>query len=139
MKRDKFDIAMSNLIRERADWTCERCFTYYPEGNRSGLEHSHIWGRRRHSVRWFPDDGIALCTGCHSFVGSNPDEHKAFARDILGEKRYAALQLKANTTRRWKPWEKVELYAQMKAALKDMKERRAMGHEGRLEFYLEVA
>ncbi len=137
MKRDKFDILMSELIRERADWTCERCNHYYPAGCRGGLEHSHIWGRARHSVRWFPDNGLALCTGCHRFVGSNPDEHKMLARTALGEKRDAALRLRANTPRRWKPWEKVELYTQMKAALKDMQERRAMGHVGRLEFYLE--
>ena len=139
MRRDKFDKLMSDLIRERANWACERCSTYHPVGSRGGLEHSHIWGRRRHSVRWFPDNGLALCTGCHRFIGSNPDEHKELARAILGNERYDALQLKANTTRRWKPWEKVELYAQMKAALKSMQERRAMGLAGRLEFYLEVA
>ncbi len=139
MKRDKFDIAMSNLIRERANWTCERCNTYYPEGQRSGLEHSHIWGRRRHSVRWEPDNGMALCTGCHSFVSSNPDDHKKLARLKFGTRRYNEIRLQANSIRRWNPWEKVELYAQMKAALKDMQERRAMGLTGRLEFYLEIA
>ena len=140
MKRDKFDRLMSNLIRERANWTCERCETYYPEGHRSGLEHSHIWGRAKHSVRWFPDNGLALCTGCHRHMSAHPIEHRALAAHILGWPRYQALHLKSNTTRRWKPWEKDELYKQMKLALKDMEERRAMGHLwGRLEFYLDIA
>ena len=139
MKRDKYDKLMSNLIRERANWTCERCEMYYPEGHRGGLEHSHIWGRRRHSIRWEPDAGIALCTGCHREVGSNHDAHEALARSILGDERYAEMKLLANTTRKWKPWEKDELYVQMKLALKDMEERRSMGHTGRLEFYLEIA
>lgn len=141
MKRDKFDKLMSELIRERAGWACEwpTCGVYYPEGARSGLEHSHFWGRRRNSVRWEPDNGLALCTGHHRYAGSNPYEHKKVVAVLLGEERYAALKLKSNTTRRWKAWEKVALYEQMKAALKDMKERRAMGHAGRLEFYLEAA
>ena len=130
---------MSNLIRERANWTCEWCETYYPEGHRGGLEHSHIWGRARHSVRWLPENGIALCTGHHRYVTAHPIEHQAFALEKLGQERYDALELRANTTRRWKPWEKDELYVQMKDAMADMIERRMMGHTGRLEFYLEIA
>lgn len=141
MKRDKFDKLMSVLIRERVNWVCEwpSCGVHYPQGHRKGLQHSHIWGRRRHSVRWFPDNGAALCTGHHSFVSANPTEHKAFALQLLGQERYDALLLKANVVRKWRPDEKIALYAQMKAALKDMQDRRAMGHTGRLEFYLEAA
>ena len=142
MKRDKYDILMSKLIRERAGWVCEwpTCGVYYPEGTaRRGLEHSHIWGRAKHSVRWFPDNGIALCTGHHRYVTAHPIEHRALAAELLGWPRYEALELKFNTTRRWKPGEKDELYVQMKRALKDMEERRSMGHTGRLEFYLEIA
>ncbi len=139
MKRNKYDRLMSQLIRERADWTCEwpTCGVRYPEGSR-GLEHSHHWGRRRHSVRWAPENGAALCTGHHRYADSNPDEHKTFIRGLLGTDGYDALLLKANTARRWKAWEKAGLYEQMKAALNDMKERRAMGHTGRLEFHLEA-
>ena len=140
MKRDKFDDRMSILIRERDAWTCQwpTCGVVYPEGARGGLEHSHIFGRARHSVRWSPINGIALCTGHHRYAGANPIEHQAFAKEFLGKERYAALKLKANTTKRWTDKQKTELYAQMKSALKDMQERRAMGHMGRLEFYLEA-
>ena len=139
MKRDKYDKLMSNLIRERANWTCEfpTCGKYYPEGERRGIEHSHIWGRRRHSVRWEPDNGICLCTGHHSFVGSNHDEHEALARSILGDERYDSLKLRANTTRRWKPWEKDELHARMKSELSRMEGLRNEGFTGRIDFWLD--
>ena len=137
MKRDKYDILMSKLIRERANWTCERCMKFYPEGHRGGLEHSHIWGRRRHAIRWEPDAGIALCTGCHREVGSNHDMHEELARSVLGDKRYEEMKLLANTTRRWKPWEKVELYTNMKSELTRMEGLRSEGFIGRIDFTLE--
>lgn len=137
MRRDKYDILMSSLIRERANWQCERCKREYPEGHRAGLEHSHIWGRRRHSVRWEPDNGMALCTGCHRYIGANHDEHEALALKILGEERYNEIRLKANTVRRWKAWEKVALYKRMKAELARMKALRMEGVTGRIEFRLD--
>ena len=138
MKRDKFDIAMNNLIRERAGWVCERCGKYYPEGNRGGLEHSHIWGRRRHSVRWEPDNGMALCTGCHRHVSANPRDHETLAISVFGEKRCAEVKVQANSVRRWKPWEKDALHKKMKSELKRMEAMRADGVTGRIEFNLEI-
>lgn len=134
MKRDKFDIAMSDLVRGRANWTCERCHTPYPEGHRRGLECSHIFGRRRHSVRWFPDNCLSLCTGCHRHVSSYPEEHRELAISILGMDRYAALKLKAAETRKWTKLEKDEMYFRMKMELKRMQALRDGGETGRIEF-----
>lgn len=138
MKRDKYDRMMSLLIRERADWICERCGALFPDRGRgaAGLEHSHCWGRRRHSVRWEPDNGIALCTGCHRYVSSYPEVHTRLAEQIFGEKRCGEIRLQANTTRRWKLWEKDELYSKMKSELKRMEALRAQGVTGRIEFEL---
>ncbi len=136
MKRDKFDKMMSDLIRCRANWTCERCGKEYPEGHRGGLEHSHIWGRRRHSVRWEPDNGLALCTGCHRHVSANPIDHEWLAGLRLGKTRCAEIRLQANSVRRWKKWEKDELYEKMKSEFKRMEALRAGGETGRIEFAL---
>ena len=37
MKRDKRDAVFRLLIRERSNWTCERCGCYVPEGERQRL------------------------------------------------------------------------------------------------------
>lgn len=139
MKRDKLDIVFSNLVRERPGWVCERCETYYPEGRRGGLECSHVFGRGRHSVRWDERNAFALCTGCHRFFTAHPAEHHLFALDRMGEDAFSQLRLDSNSLKRRTKNQKEKLYQRLKAALTDMKERRAMGHQGRLEFHLEAA
>ena len=139
MKRDKFDAKFSNLVRERAAWRCEypTCGKHYPLGNTAGLECSHIWGRRRHSVRWEPDNALALCTGHHRHVSAHPIEHHEIAVEKLGSLRCHALERQANSVKRWKPWEKAELYKKMKSELKRMKILRDEGETGRIEFDLD--
>ena len=69
LKRTPADIAFSDCVRERANWTCERCGTYYPEGNRGGLECSHHHSRGNWGIRFDPLNAEALCTGCHFLEG----------------------------------------------------------------------
>jgi len=64
IKRTPADIAFSLCVRERADWTCERCGTKYPEKAR-GLECSHGHTRGKWGVRFCGLNAEALCTGCH--------------------------------------------------------------------------
>ena len=85
IKRWPADIILSNCIRERSNWTCERCERYYPEGHRGGLEHSHYWGRAIKATRWCADNGTALCTGCHAYFTGRPEEHVVWMRTKLGE------------------------------------------------------
>lgn len=67
MKRNKLDILFSTLVRKKANYTCERCHKYYPEGYRRGLDCSHYMGRMNKSTRYDPDNGDCLCRGCHAF------------------------------------------------------------------------
>ena len=68
IKRTPADIAFSKCIRERSDWTCERCGTRYPD-NARGLECSHGHTRGKWGVRFHPLNAEALCTGCHFLEG----------------------------------------------------------------------
>ena len=74
IKRTKWDVVFSNLIRYRDKWTCQRCGRVYPEGSQ-GLHCSHFFGRGTWATRLEEANAMALCFGCHQRVGSNPIDH----------------------------------------------------------------
>lgn len=139
IKIGKLDGLFSKLVRERAGWHCERCMTYFPEGSgRQGLHASHVFGRGKHSVRWNPKNAFSLCMGCHLYFTAHPLLHHEFAVEKLDMTEFDALKLESNIVKQWTEKQKTELHQRLKDALTDMKLRRAMGHTGRLEFYLEA-
>lgn len=136
VKLDKRDRLFSKLIRERVNWTCQRCGRYHPEGQRQSLHCSHIFSRRKRSVRWHPDNAVAHCFACHQYLGENPIEFAAWAEGILGEHRMALLRSLAGQMQKWTKPQLEDLYQDMKAAHEDMVARRNSGETGRLEFEL---
>lgn len=136
MKRDKHDAAFSNLVRERADWHCENCKKYYPEGARAGLECSHFFTRSRKSTRWHPLNAAAHCTKCHFDLGGNPLKFADWIRDYLGRAKSGELSEANHAIVRWRKRDMEELYAEMKSELLRMKHLRAEGVRGRIEFDL---
>lgn len=134
MKRSKLDIVFSKLVRERAEWTCERCSKSYPHGVRQGLDCSHFYGRRHRSTRWHPDNAFAHCRGCHQYLGSNPALFNKFARDHLGETRYDWLMLRHNQTTKYTRPELEEMYVHYKAQLAYLERRRMQGETGYIDF-----
>jgi hypothetical protein len=134
LKRTKLDKVISNLVRERSQWTCERCQKYYPEGSRGGLECSHYYGRRGLSTRWHPDNLTAFCTGCHFHMGGARDEYTAFLRKALGDTRFDELVLRGNKPRKYTPQEREEMYVHYKAQLEYLERRRRDGETGVIEF-----
>lgn len=134
MKRDKFDKLFSDSVRERDNWTCTRCGTYYPEGRRQGLHCSHIFSRRHRSTRWEPLNAVAHCFKCHEYLGGNPVLFHFWAREYLGpyvldmliEKHHQIIKLTKN--------DKIELYAHQKAEYARMLRERAAGATGVLTF-----
>jgi hypothetical protein len=61
-----------------------------------GLHCSHYYGRGRFSVRFDPDNAVALCYGCHRFLGSNPADHLDFIRERLGSEKFRKLTARRN-------------------------------------------
>ena len=126
MKRDKYDDLFSKLVRARAGWKCERCESGpFPSGYaRQGLHNAHLYGRGKGSTRLDFDNCFSLCYGCHRyFDGRKKTAFHPWAREKLGDERYEALVRRGNTTRRWKPEEKEQLYADMKAEWKTFVEQ----------------
>lgn len=102
------DRLFSNFIRDRDNWTCQRCGKHYDKNNtsdRQGLHCSHYYSRGKHSVRFEPDNCIALCYGCHNLWGHGDerDKYEEFMRKKLGQTRWASLLLQAHLSRKDDP------------------------------------
>lgn len=92
------DAKFSKFIRERDGWTCQRCFKKY-EPPTNALHCSHFWGRANKSVRFDPENCVALCHGDHVYFTANPKEHCDWFLKRLGQKRFDALQVRKNIKR----------------------------------------
>jgi hypothetical protein len=78
------DSAFSKCVRERANWTCERCGRETPLDKRMGLHCSHYIGRGNWSVRFHPLNAVAHCYGCHQYLGSRPNEFSDWMVEKVG-------------------------------------------------------
>jgi hypothetical protein len=97
MKIDKADQTFSAYIRERDNWTCQRCKTKYEPGSQ-GLHCSHFFGRRNESTRFEPSNATAICFGCHQYFDeTNRMDYMRFKMKQLGEKRFKWLEIQVNT------------------------------------------
>lgn len=134
IKRDKYDAVFSDLIRERANWTCELCSRQFPEGTRQSLHCSHLFGRRYLGTRFHPDNCFSLCAGCHMKMGENPVEHHEWARKRLGDGLIDILREKAQKVRKLPKHEKEAMYKHYKDELVRLRLLRKLGDTGRLEF-----
>lgn len=134
LKRDKLDAVISDLVRERANWTCEHCETEYSHERRQGLHASHLWGRANRSTRWHPDNLFAHCFGCHQRLGGNPVLFHDWARRTLGDVRFDELRLRANRAIKYTKADKEEMYQHYKKELERLKKLRKEGKTGYLEF-----
>lgn len=93
------DKLFSLYIRQRDNFTCQRCFKQFVPPT-SGLHCSHFHGRRKKSVRWDERNAVSFCHGCHVHMTENPEEHRAFFLALLGQKNYDRLMLDANMVRK---------------------------------------
>jgi 5-methylcytosine-specific restriction endonuclease McrA len=97
IKRDKADAVFSNYIRIKAGWICEKCGKLCTP---STMDASHYYGRGKESVRFDDENVRALCKGCHKRMGGHTKqevgEYDLWMKELLGEKRYNALRLRAN-------------------------------------------
>ena len=134
IKRDPLDAAFSNLVRERADWSCECCGKYFPDRKGAGLHASHYWGRRGKSTRWYGNNVFSHCFGCHQKLGSKPHEFKSWVFNQLGEKLYDELTLRANKPMKISKLEQKEMLKHFKQQLEEIKQKRKDGWQGYIDF-----
>lgn len=136
IKRDTDDALFSKLVRERADWACEYpgCGKFFVDETAGLLHCSHVFGRRRAATRHDPDNALALCVYHHKFVGENPLIHADIVRTKLGEERYQALMIRANSVLRLTPRQKAGRRLHLKREWDIMVKRRELGEPGYIQF-----
>lgn len=100
-----------------------------------GLDCSHLFSRSNRATRWHPDNAFSHCTGCHSKLGGNPVEFYLWAYGRLGEPRLTTLRRDASRVRKWSLTELQELYQHYQDEYQRLKELRAKGEIGRIEFH----
>jgi len=93
MKRTAEDARWSDLIRARANWTCQRCHKWM--GRSQGLHACHLFSRGIKKTRCDPENGFAACYGCHRFLDGHPLEKTKFAIKLLGQEQYDQLMIRA--------------------------------------------
>jgi len=119
IKITALDKMFSQYIRQIYNWTCQRCHKPYTPPTTS-LHCSHFHGRGKKSVRFEPDNAVALCFGCHQHFHANPHEHVAFMEKRLGTQAYNRLLLLANIPK--KPdYKAIKIW--LKAMLKGQEEK----------------
>ncbi|NIT58410.1 MAG: hypothetical protein GWN00_19940 [Aliifodinibius sp.] len=133
IKRTPADVAFSQCIRERADWTCERCGAKHPK-NSQGLHCSHHHSRGKWGIRFDPLNAEALCYGCHSLEGGTEQRR----RDVLTDAEQDILFEKMNDTGLGKDARKTkgkgDIAKHYRNEFKRMSELRSKGVLGRIEF-----
>lgn len=91
----KLDKIVSEMVRERDNWTCQRCHTRYTPKN-NALHCSHYYSRRYRGTRWDMNNLIALCYGCHKMVeGDKQGWYTDYMRELLGDEVFEMLRIKA--------------------------------------------
>lgn len=99
IKISKVDKLFSDIVRARANWTCERCGRRHDPTDphsRMGLHCSHYWGRGHKATRFDFSNVSALCFGCHLHFHANPKEHMEWFEGRIGQDKADALRLKAH-------------------------------------------
>lgn len=130
------DTWFSKCVRMRTDWHCERCGSYSPEDRRMGLHCAHTFRRGNWSVRFDPDNCLALCNGCHRLYDQDYDEQRRLFVSLRGEGLWEIMREKKNDLnlgRRLKR-EKKEIAKHYREQFAKMQEARNNGETGRVEF-----
>lgn len=92
--RQKKDEQWSQAIKERDGFKCFYC------GKDKYLNSHHIFSRSNYKVRWDMDNGVTLCSGCHTMSSKfsahkTPIEFIEFMKDKWGDEWYERLRAKA--------------------------------------------
>jgi len=79
-EKTRLDKLWSHYVRQRTTDTCERC-------GKPGNNPHHIIGRRNLSVRWDVENGINLCSGCHTLRTDSAHQSPGFFHEWIIAKR----------------------------------------------------
>lgn len=96
VKIDVADQAFSLYVRNRDNWTCQKCGADH-HIKRSSLHCSHFMGRGKEATRFEPLNADAICYPCHVRFGAHPQEHLAWQIERKGQEVVDKLIAQSNT------------------------------------------
>jgi hypothetical protein len=103
----KLDKQWREAIHKRDEF-CQVCHSGPPY-----LNAHHVIGRRNRSVRWVLDNGILLCSGCHTFKTQSAHQDPLWFAEWFGDEypeRYIKISVLRNITNKQTfEWWKEEL------------------------------
>ena len=127
------DRYFSLAIRERAEWTCERCGKTHPPPT-TALHCAHWHSRGSWSTRFDPSNAAALCYGCHQHTSVNREtEHRPLMLKIMGDMELDRLAFDKNRPASGIRKRVKEIAAHYKTEVMRMRALRDSGVTGRLE------
>ena len=133
IKYDDSDKWFSLCVRERSDWTCERCGKKFIPPAQS-LHCSHLMSRRHRALRWHPDNACAHCFGCHRYLGENPIEFSEWINQRFGQERVIFLIDRAAQVLKVTETERKDIAVHYRKEHEKIIEKRAKAKTGRIEF-----
>lgn len=106
--RNKLDKIVSEIVRARG--YCMWC------GNKtkSLLQCCHIYSRNNLQTRWYLNNLLCMCAGCHFKSHQNPIEFGELVKKCLSPEDYIELIRRSNTRKVWANYELQEMYNRFK-------------------------
>lgn len=83
------DALWRQAINERDQGRCRKC------GATSYLQAAHIHSRKFRSTRWWTENGVLLCAGCHMWAHHNPTSFTRWLDGQIGADLLALLERRA--------------------------------------------
>ena len=110
LKEGACDRLWSNIVRINAGFACEHC------GKQGKVDAHHIITRSDKNLRWDLENGICLCSGCHTLSSKfsahkTPNEFRIWLEKNFPE-RYANLKFKSNVRQQKQDINVIYLYLQ---------------------------
>jgi len=139
LKRDKFDRVISDIVRVRANMTCQRCGIVDSEGQikfkSNVMDCSHFYGRGNSLVCRYDIDLLScLCKKCHNYVETRPLEHTQYMAKLVGEDFLEIKKEQHHKPTKMTKADKKDMYSYYCGLLKDLIEQRKNGNT----FYIET-
>ncbi len=117
---DPLDTLVSQYVRERDNWTCQKC----GRGRESCIDAAHIMARRHKATRYDPENLLSLCRECHSYFTAHPLYFAVWVKEKIGADKFDELLQRARKAAHLKKMDISELRKSVNAMLKDLRRAR---------------
>lgn len=129
----KLDKLLRDLIKERADWTCQKC--EIKSEDHYFMQWSHHLSCKYKKIRWNVFNAAAHCGSCHERFTGDPVAHREEIYRLIGEEMYYELRRRIDDPKTKAPdlHERILMYNHYKDEYEVLKRKRKDGKQGYIE------